>query len=554
VDASPAPNKPNLLVIITDQQRFPQHFPDQPGWMEQLMPNDAELARTGLTFRHAFCNTAMCSPSRATLFTGRYPAEHGVSLTLTAADLRPDPRNTPGVVQALAGILRRSEAPTGRVLTQFARGALRLGDPSGDEPTLPPSMPNLATMLREAGYTVGYKGKWHLTHPGGGPGAMLGGWTQRDAATLAALGFEDWEAPDAGENTKADNFGGGSAGEGDGWDAVYTRQATNWLTRSQLPEPFCLIVSLVNPHDVLGFPASYRAGGYRDDEFRGLGVELPPTVDENLGQKPAVHALMRLGMAAYLGPLRNRRAKLDYVNFYAHLHRVVDRHIGEIVAALGSPEDERSLRSRTVVVRCADHGEMGLAHGGLRQKAFNVYEETINIPMVFSNPMMFPSAVSTDALASLVDLAPTLLSLAGREPPADLRGHDLTPVLASPAATVQDAVHYTFDDHQAATATQDAPGQPNRIRGIRTADAKYAVYFDPRGRASSEYELYDLERDPHEVDNLVNPRSGVARSQWAGSLQDEMAERLEGTMAECRTTPAAPAPVPLAPRASARLP
>jgi len=47
------------------------------------MPNDAELRRTGLSFNNAFCNSAMCSPSRATLFTGRYPAEHGVTLTLT---------------------------------------------------------------------------------------------------------------------------------------------------------------------------------------------------------------------------------------------------------------------------------------------------------------------------------------------------------------------------------------------------------------------------------------------------------------------------------------
>jgi arylsulfatase A-like enzyme len=288
---------------------------------------------------------------------------------------------------------------------------------------------------------------------------------------------------------------------------------------------------------VLGYPSSYRRGGYEDGEFRGLGVELPATVDEDLGTKPAVHSLMRLGMAAYLGPLRTRRAKLDYVNFYAHLHRVVDRHIGTIVAALGSPDDESSLRSRTVVVRCADHGEMGLAHGGLRQKAFNVYEETINIPMVFSNPVMFPTAASTDALASLVDLAPTLLRLAGREPPSDLRGHDLSPILASPESVVQDAVHYTFDDHQAATATQDAPGQPNRIRAVRTDAAKYAVYYDPSGHARPEYELYDLERDPFEVDNLVNPRSGVARSQWARSLQAELADRLERTMAECRTAP-----------------
>ena len=74
------------------------------------------------------------------------------------------------------------------------------------------------------------------------------------------------------------------------------------------------------------------------------------------------------GMTAYMGPLRDREAQLDYVNFYAHLHQLVDAKIGRLTAALGSAEDPGSLRSRTVVVRCADHGEMGLSHGGLRQK------------------------------------------------------------------------------------------------------------------------------------------------------------------------------------------
>ena len=122
------------------------------------MPNDAELGRTGVWFTRAFCNTAMCSPSRATLFTGRFPAEHGVGLTLTAADLRPDPRTAPGVLEAIAGILRRGEAPPGRVLRQFVRGVLRLGESAGNEPTLPASVANLGTLLRDAGYTVAYKG------------------------------------------------------------------------------------------------------------------------------------------------------------------------------------------------------------------------------------------------------------------------------------------------------------------------------------------------------------------------------------------------------------
>ncbi|HKH13155.1 MAG TPA: sulfatase-like hydrolase/transferase [Solirubrobacterales bacterium] len=552
---------PNIVLVITDQQRYPRHWPQDPGWLAELMPNEAELARTGLTFTNAFCNTAMCSPSRATLFTGRYPAEHGVELTLTAGDLHPDPRNAPAVAANMADILRHAEAPARRVLTGFARGALRLGPRSGNESVLPAGMGNLASLLREAGYEVAYKGKWHLTHPSG-DGSLLSGWSQQDETRIARdYGFADWEAPDAGENARAEHFGGGNAGEGTGWDDVYTSQAERWLGRSDLPEPFCLVVSLVNPHDVLGYPASYRRGGYRPDEFRQLGVQLPDTEAENLGSKPAVQALARMGMTAYLGPLRNRREQLDYVNFYAHLHRVVDRKVGRLLASLGSAEDPGSLRARTVIVRCSDHGEMGLAHGGLRQKLFNAYEETINVPLVVSSPALFGRPATTDALASLVDVLPTVLRLSGRDVPGDLRGRDLTPIMAAagapdgelvgragvdlsavlehpaPAPSVQDAIHFTYDDHQAGTAMQDAPGQPNRIRAIRTRDAKYAFYFDPRGRKPTEYELYDLERDPLETENLLGVRSGAPRSPAARELHRELAERLDLAMEECRTTP-----------------
>lgn len=545
---------PNLLLLITDQQRRPRHWPADPAWLRQLMPSDAELARTGLTFSQAFCNTAMCSPSRATLLTGRYPAEHGVELTLTAADLRPDPRNLPGVVRAMTRTAR--EAPLRRVATQFARGALGLDRSAGHEPELPAGIPSLAPLLAARGYHVAYKGKWHLTHPSGGPESLLGGWSERDAARLEREhGFHDWEAPDAGENAKAEHFGGGNAGEGEGWDEVYTRQVERWLGRDPLPEPFCLVVSLVNPHDVLGYPTSYEAGGYSPAEFRELGVALPPTIDESLRGKPAVHSLMRMGMAAYLGALRTRRQQLDYVNFYAHLHRVVDRKIGRVLAALGDPDDPRSLRSRTVVVRTADHGEMGLSHGGLRQKTFNAYEETINVPLVISNPVLFPRPQETAALASLVDLLPTMLDLTGANGRAGTRGTALTPLLAAaadpepghlrevpadftpvldapPAASVQEEVHFTYDDHQAGTATREAPGQPNRIRAIRTASEKYAVYFDPNGRAASEHEMYDLERDPDERRNLVDvsngrPLRGADERRLAG-----LRERLRGAMGD----------------------
>jgi arylsulfatase A-like enzyme len=270
---------------------------------------------------------------------------------------------------------------------------------------------------------------------------------------------------------------------------------------------------------------------------------------------------MKMGMAAYLGPLKSERAKLEYVNFYAHLHRVVDDQIGRVMAALGDPSDPDSIRSRTMIFRCADHGEMGLSHGGLRQKAFNAYEETIHVPLVVSNPALYPRPVETEALASLVDLLPTVATLAGAEPPRDARGRDLAPVLAAaaapdadflrrceadfsslvehanPSGSVQETIHFTYDDHQAATAMTDAPGQPNRVRCVRNHRAKYALYFDPAGQAPSEFELYDLARDPDERANLVDHTCGEPRSNADRPLHDEMVEQLDAVMAQHGTAP-----------------
>ncbi len=557
---------PNVLLLITDQQRYPRHWPEDPGWLRALTPNDQRLAETGLTFRRAFCNSSMCSPSRATLLTGQYPAQHGVTLTHTQADLRPNPRNLPAVTATLFDILRTPGAPRQRAMLGFGRGLLQLGPKSGGEPELQPHTPNLAQTLRSTGYEVAYKGKWHLTHPSGN-GSLLGGWAPSDADRLRRdYGFADWEPPDAGENAKAEHFGAGNAGPlGQGWDEHYTRQVERWLGSADLPEPFCLVVSLVNPHDVLGYPAQYVEGGYARSEFRDLDVKLPPTLIEDMRNKPTVHELMRMGMTAYLGPLNGERAKLDYVNFYAHLHRVVDAQIGRLLDALGDPADPRSLRSRTVIFRCSDHGEMGLSHGGLRQKAFNAYEETIHIPLVVSNPLLFSKPAQTDALASLIDLVPTIATIAGadlgRTADNAVRGRDLSSILAergtvegdrvkaagidldrlvhhsAPTQSVQEEIHFTYDDHQAATALQNVPGQPNRIRAVRTARHKFAIYFDPDGKAPTEYEMYDLERDPEERHNLVDRISGEPLTGSDRRVRQELGERLESVMEVNGTQP-----------------
>ena len=157
------------------------------------------------------------------------------------------------------------------------------------------------------------------------------------------------------------------------------------------------------------------------------------------------------------GPLAPDQ-QLNYVNFYAYLHKVVDQHIGTVIDAL---EANPAVYNKTIVIRVSDHGEMGLSHGGLRQKLFNAYEETLRVPIVISNPKYFPKPVQTDALATLVDIMPTLATLAdvpNREQ-WNFKGRDLTPIIAdaiqypaNPTASVQDSVLFTFDD--------DNPGMP----------------------------------------------------------------------------------------------
>src|SRR5438477_3223 len=153
-------NGMNVLIFLTDQERAIQHFP--PGWAERNLPGEQRLKRHGLTFERAFCNACMCSPSRATLMTGYFPAQHGVKWTL------------------------EEDMPADQYPQQ----------------EMPVDLPNIATVMAAAGFSTPLKGKFHVTKPAGKSSTFK----PEDAGKY---GFERWDPPDAGADQSPSQFGGG---------------------------------------------------------------------------------------------------------------------------------------------------------------------------------------------------------------------------------------------------------------------------------------------------------------------------------------------------------
>ncbi|HEY2716319.1 MAG TPA: sulfatase-like hydrolase/transferase [Solirubrobacterales bacterium] len=502
----------NVILFITDQERAIQHFP--PNWMRQNLPGMRRLRQHGLSFESACTAACMCSPSRSSMMTGYFPAQHGVKYTL-------------------------EEDMSARKYPQV---------------NLPTDLPNLGTVMKAAGYQVAYKGKWHCSKPA----------TKEEAvpADLEKYGFDRWDPPDAGANQDPPEAGGGNINndgrfiESQGSDSAGTEGAMQYLeTVEAQKQPFFLVISLVNPHDVLFYPSStFDEAGY-DKSWLAGEIGLPPTVAEDLSTKPSVQKEF-LHIMNLTGTPRKDAEKRAYLNFYGNLMRSSDNYLVDVLNKL----EEKGLYDDTLIIRTSDHGEMGLAHGGLRQKNFNFYEETMNVPLVYSNPKLFPRPYTSDALISHVDLLPTLASLAKAPKSArrDWAGVDYSDLVLDPGGkgTAQDYVVFTYDDFQSGQKTPPYPKPPNHIVSIREQRWKLAKYHAvevtvdkktempvetrPEEPVPPQWEMYDLKRDPNEEKNLAAP--GFERT----PLQEREFKRLRKKLAAVEKTRLHPLKEPVA--------
>jgi choline-sulfatase len=447
----------NVLVFVTDQQRAIQHFPR--GWAKRNMPGLTRLQQHGLTFENAFTNACMCSPARSTLMSGYFPAQHGVKYTL------------------------ETDMPA----------------PQYPQVELPTTLKNLGTVTAAAGYTPVYKGKFHCVKPANGST-----WVPSD---VNQYGFTRWDPPDAGANQDVSEQGGGDYDNdgrfmnSEGTPQAGTEGAVEYLSSTAAQsQPFFMVVSLVNPHDVLCYPASYTSSGYDSSWLEGE-IGLPATVNEDLSTKPDVQKeFLHLFNAS--GPIPTPQMKRNYLNFYGNLMKSSDDYLVKILDTL----ERTGLLENTLVIATADHGEMGTSHGGLRQKNFNCYEESTRVPLVYSNPRLFKKPLTSDALVSHVDFLPTLASLVGA--PADARaswqGVDYSEqILSRSPKPPQDYTVFTYDDYQSGQSRGPYPRPPNHVVSIREQRYKIARYYDADGNVPDQWEMYDLKADPIERTNLA---------------------------------------------------
>ncbi|MFC7062359.1 sulfatase-like hydrolase/transferase [Halobacillus seohaensis] len=384
-------NQPNILILMVDQQRFPSVYETKElkQWQKKNLITQKLLRENGMEFLNHYAGSTACSPSRTTLYTGQYPSLHGVSQT------------------------------TGVAKEAFDPDVFWL-DPN--------TVPTMGDYFRAAGYQTFWKGKWHASDediliPGthnafpsynsstGVPNKEKESIYQK-SNRLDSFGFDQWIGPEPhGSNPR--NSGSSAAIGTSGRDEVYAEESVKLIESLDAQSnkddtPWFIMSSFVNPHDI----ALYGVLTELSPEFNfEIDPTLPiippaPTVRESLSTKPQAQESYRVTYPKALQPIIDN-------NFYRQLYYSLQKKADEQMHKVFQSLQKSSFYQNTIVLFTSDHGELLGAHGGLYQKWYNMYEESIHVPLIVHSPKLFSDNEKTDELTSHVDILPTLLGLAG---------------------------------------------------------------------------------------------------------------------------------------------
>lgn len=426
-------SRPNILIFMTDQHQAATVDPGSPC----LTPNIDRFASQGMRFSRAYTPTALCAPARASFVTSLYPHRHG---------MLNNPHVSMAIRKGLAG-----------------------------------PFPHFSDRLKEAGYRLSYCGKWHVSEE---KRPSDHGWEEPDEATQRKLwgGWPGGKVPaSAGYWLRRPGYepyllyGTPDCGPEEFTEHSWTRYAIGRLKElAKGRRPWCLYLGVHGPHDPYVAPPEFVR------KYDPARIPEPASFHDPMSDKPAVYRRWREEVWGTLDWPQYAAATAHYWGFVSFL----DDLFGQLMAAL----DETGQASDTLVLFTSDHGEMMGGHG-LFFKGVPAFEECYRIPMIARLPGVVPAGTSCAEFASLIDIGPTLIELAGARPLDESHGRSMVPLLRGevPADWPQE---FLGQFH----GTELLYSQ----RIVTTKRHKYVFNgfdFD---------ELYDLEADPHEMRNLYS--------------------------------------------------
>ena len=443
--------KPNVLWIGVDQMRY-----DTPGCNGNPIcqtPNIDRLAREGVNFTNAYTTCCLCSPARASMFTGRFAFTHGMG---TNCDL----------YHALAAELPRPDMLLHR-------------------------------RLMKLGYRCAFAGKWHV---GARTGAVDHGFEGMNLPGYGNIkkssGFQKY-LEDSGLNygaVKNPIFGNPNqktllAGHWDGpvestpsyYLASYTIDLLDKLAADG--KPFLLTCQFWGPH--APFLPSREFLGRHDRQ----AIEPWINFEDDLSNKPV--SVRRFRSDFYRTLPDDWSGWREIVGLYYDFTTLVDQQIGRILNRL----DQLGLSQNTIVIFESDHGDTLGSHGGLFDKGF-MYQEAYRIPMIVRWPARCRSPRTSSELVYNMDVLPTVLDVLGHADET-LDGRSFLPALdAKPFPEPREAVYLEFHGIRYLFSQ----------RALVTRDG-HKYIFNP----GNHDEFYDLNADPGELVNLIDSQDHKAK-------------------------------------------
>ncbi len=473
--------KPNILLITSDQQHYNTLGALNP---EIKTPNLDRLAAEGVLFERAYTVNPTCTPSRATIITGKYPSQHGAWSLGTKL-----PETEPTLLEIL------NEA--GYATTLVGKAHFQQIYTTDEYPSLEayPVLQDLEFWKDFHGPFYGFQhvelARNHVDEP------LVG---QHYALWMEEKGLKEWRKhfrkPTGLTDGQKHKWTLPEEFHQDCWIAERTCE----LMRRYASEnkPFFLWASFFDPHppylvpepwDKMYDPQSVTVPQMTPGEHE----KNPPHFKLALQQNPDFSAWREKdgnSIHGFHSHLYDRDELAKDIAVYYGMVSMLDKYIGVILDAL----DDLGLAENTLVVFTTDHGHLYGQHGLIAKGPFH-YEDLLRLPMIARMPGRIPTGTRSNALQSLVDLAPTFLSFLGMEAPRWMSGVDQQPVWCGKRESARDFV-LVENRHQ-----------PTTVFLNTYIDTRYkiTVYY---GRDYGE--LFDLEEDPGETNNLCNDPAHAA--------------------------------------------